>query len=149
MIHGAHVILYSRDAEADRAFFRDVLKYRSADAGGGWLIFALPPAEIAIHPDDDNGAHELYLMCDDVDALIAEMNANGIPCEPVAQQPWGALTYLTLPGGGKLGVYQPRHASPIEKAAKAKAKPKAKSRAKAKAKPRAKAAKKKPARRRG
>src|SRR5262245_39010356 len=113
MIHGAHVILYSKDSDADRAFFRDVLRYPSADAGGGWLIFALPPAEIAVHPSDENDVHELYLMCDDVVAFVAEMKAKGFSCSEIAMQPWGALTHLALPGGGKLGVYQPRHASPI------------------------------------
>jgi hypothetical protein len=113
MIHGAHVILYSKDAEADRAFFRDVLKYPFADAGHGWLIFALPPAELAIHPSSTNDVHELYLMCDDVHALIAEMQAHGVACEPVSQQSWGSLTKITLPGGGKVGIYQPRHESPI------------------------------------
>jgi catechol 2,3-dioxygenase-like lactoylglutathione lyase family enzyme len=115
MIHGAHVILYSKDAEADRAFFRDVLGYPFADAGHGWLIFALPPAEVAVHPAESNGAHELYLMCDDVHALIAEMNAKNIACSPVSEQPWGSLTMITLPGGGTLGVYQPKHASPLKR----------------------------------
>ncbi|HVZ34968.1 MAG TPA: hypothetical protein VG963_21220 [Polyangiaceae bacterium] len=114
MIHGAHVIIYSQDAEADRAFFRDVLKYPYADAGHGWLIFALPPAEIAVHPSEQNDAHELYFMCDDVRALIAEMNAKGVACSPIDEQRWGSITHLTLPGGGKIGVYQPKHASPLK-----------------------------------
>jgi hypothetical protein len=113
MIHGAHVIVYSKDSEADRAFFRDVLKYRHADAGHGWLIFALPPAEIAVHPSEKNDVHELYLMCDDVKAFIADMQKKGVACAPVHEERWGALTHLTLPGGGKLGVYQPYHASPL------------------------------------
>jgi hypothetical protein len=113
MIHGAHVILYSKDAEADRAFFRDVLLYPSVDAGHGWLIFALPPAEVAVHPTEGAESHELYLMCDDVKAFVAEMNEKNVPCSPVDEQRWGSITRLTLPGGGKLGVYQPKHPSPI------------------------------------
>jgi hypothetical protein len=115
MIHGAHVIVYSRDAEADRAFFRDVLEYPFADAGHGWLIFALPPAEIAVHPSDENDVHELYLMCDDVQTLIATMTAKNIPCSPVDEQRWGSITRVTLPGGGKLGIYQPKHPSPLKR----------------------------------
>ena len=112
MIHGAHVIIYSKDAEADRAFFRDVLKYESVDAGHGWLIFALPPSEVAVHPSDENNVHELFLMCDDVQAFVAEMSSKGVACTPIQTPPWGALTQVVLPGGGKLGVYQPRHARP-------------------------------------
>jgi hypothetical protein len=127
MIHGAHVIVYSKDAEADRAFFRDVLRYPYADAGHGWLIFALPPAEIAVHPSDENDVQELYLMCDDVHALIAEMKAKRVMCSAVHEERWGSITNLTLPGGGKIGVYQPKHPSPLAKAAaKAKAGGKAK-----------------------
>ena len=112
MIHGAHIIIYSQNAEADRTFFRDVLKYPAADAGHGWLIFALPPAEVAVHPSEKNDVHELYLMCDDVNALIAEMKAAKVACSPIHEERWGSLTHLTLPGGGKLGVYQPKHPSP-------------------------------------
>jgi hypothetical protein len=114
MIHGAHVIIYSTDAEADRVFFRDVLKFESADAGHGWLIFALPPAEVAVHPSESNDVHELYLMCDDVRAFIAEMQKQDVTCAPIEEQRWGSITRLTLPGGGKLGVYQPNHASPLK-----------------------------------
>jgi hypothetical protein len=114
MIRGAHVILYSKNAEADRAFFRDVLEYPYADAGHGWLIFALPPAEIAVHPSEGS-SHELYLMCDDVKAVIAKMKTHDIPCSAVTEERWGSITYLTLPGGGKLGIYQPKHASPLDK----------------------------------
>jgi catechol 2,3-dioxygenase-like lactoylglutathione lyase family enzyme len=113
MIHGAHVIIYSRDAEADRAFLRDVLGFSFVDAGHGWLIFALPPAELAVHPADSNGAHELYFMCDDVRAFSAEMQAKGVACSPVSEERWGSITRLALPGGGQLGVYQPKHASPL------------------------------------
>lgn len=112
MIIGAHSIIYSRDAEADRAFFRDVLKFPSVDAGEGWLIFALPPAEVAIHPDDKNGAHELYLMCDDIEEFVAAMKERAVPCTAPQNRGWGILTQVTLPGGGSLGVYQPRHPSP-------------------------------------
>ena len=117
MIYGAHVIIYSRDAEADRAFFRDVLKYESADAGHGWLIFALPPAEVAVHPSETNDVHELYLMCDDVRAFIAEMEKKNVKCARIEEQRWGSITRLTLPGGGKLGVYQPKHASLLKASA--------------------------------
>jgi hypothetical protein len=112
MIIGAHAIIYSTDAEADRAFFRDVLKLTNVDVGGGWLIFGLPPAEVALHPSDKNDVHELYLMCDDIEGLAADMERQGIACGPVQDQGWGLLTRLTLPGGGKLGIYQPRHARP-------------------------------------
>jgi hypothetical protein len=120
MIHGAHVIIFSKDADADRAFFRDVLKYPFADAGHGWLIFALPPAEVAVHPGR-NGVHELYLMCDDVHALIAEMKRRKVKCSPLHEERWGLLTGITLPGGGKLGIYEPRHASPLKPAKKKRA----------------------------
>ena len=112
MIHGAHVVIYSKDSEADRSFFRDVLNYEFADAGHGWLIFALPPAEVAVHPSEHNDVHELFLMCDDIHALVAEMKQKNVPCSPVDEQRWGSITRLTLPGGGKLGVYQPKHPSP-------------------------------------
>ena len=112
MITGAHSIIYSKNPEADRAFFRDVLKFPSVDVGHGWLIFGLPPSEVAVHPGEKNDVHEFYLMCDDVEALIAEMAAHGAACSPVQNQGWGLLTQLTLPGGGKLGIYQPRHARP-------------------------------------
>jgi hypothetical protein len=112
MLTGAHAIIYSENAEADRAFFRDVLKLSSVDAGGGWLIFALPPAEVAVHPASGTGKHELYLMCDDVGAFVRDMKARGMSCSAVSDQRWGLLTEVTLPGGGKLGVYQPRHERP-------------------------------------
>jgi hypothetical protein len=112
MITGAHSVLYSKNPEADRAFLRDVLHLPNVDVGGGWLIFGLPPAEVAIHPSDKNDVHEFYLMCDDVGALIAELDARGVTCSPVTDQRWGLLTQVPLPGGGKLGIYQPRHARP-------------------------------------
>ena len=112
MIIGAHSIIYSTKPDADRAFLRDVLKLTNVDVGEGWLIFGLPPAEVAIHPSGKNDVHEFYLMCDDVEALVAEMKKSNIVCGPVWNQGWGLLTHLTLPGGGRLGVYQPRHARP-------------------------------------
>jgi len=113
MINGGHLIIYSKQADADRAFFRDVLALENVDVGDGWLIFALPPSEVAIHPTDgDGGTHELYLMCENVEAFVAAIGTHGIACSPIADRGWGLLTQITLPGGGKLGVYQPRHARP-------------------------------------
>jgi hypothetical protein len=112
MIIGAHSIVYSKKAEADRAFLRDVLELPNVDVGGGWLIFGLPPAEIAVHPSGKNDVHEFYLMCDDVEAFIARMRTRRVSCTPVQNLGWGQLTHVKLPGGGKLGVYQPRHARP-------------------------------------
>ena len=112
MLTGAHVIIYSINPEADRAFFRDVLELPHVDAGEGWLIFAVPPAELAVHPADANDRHECYLMCDDLDAFIFRLQERGIVCGPVQPQGWGLLTRLTLPSGGTVGVYQPRHARP-------------------------------------
>jgi catechol 2,3-dioxygenase-like lactoylglutathione lyase family enzyme len=112
MIHGAHVVLYSADAEADREFFRDVLEYPCVDAGHNWLIFALPPAELAVHPAESNAGHELFLMCDDVAAFVEQTSRRGVECAELSTERWGLLTRLTLPGGGTLGVYQPSHPSP-------------------------------------
>jgi len=109
VITGAHVIVYSRDADADRAFLRDVLGYPHVDAGGGWLIFKLPPAEVAVHPAEGDVSHELYLMCDDVNATMDQLKAKGVSCGPVSDQGWGLLTSIRLPGGGDLGLYEPRH----------------------------------------
>jgi hypothetical protein len=131
MIHGAHTILFSTDADADRAFFRDVLELGFADAGHGWLIFALPPAELALHPAE-KASHELYLMCDDVNEFIAEMEKKGVPTSPPHEERWGVLTQITLPSGDKLGVYEPRHASPIKRVKAKKAAPKKKVAAKRK-----------------
>jgi catechol 2,3-dioxygenase-like lactoylglutathione lyase family enzyme len=114
MIGGAHVIIYSTDAEADRGFFRDVLGFDAVDAGGGWLIFALPPTELAVHPHATGDRHELYLMCDDVYATVAELQAKGVEiAREVTDQGFGLLAAIRLPGGGKLGIYEPRHASPL------------------------------------
>jgi catechol 2,3-dioxygenase-like lactoylglutathione lyase family enzyme len=113
MITGAHVILYSRDADADRAFFRDVLQYPHVDAGGDWLIFKLPPGEVAVHPAD-GPSHELYLMCDDVTGTVEQLAAKGVTCGEVSDQGWGLLTSIRLPGGGDLGLYEPRHPKATE-----------------------------------
>src|SRR4029079_19055625 len=103
MITGAHIIIYSSNPDADRAFFPDVLGFPHVDVGGGWLIFGLPPGEVAVHPGEANDVHELYLMTDDVDAFVKEMEARDVECAPITAQGWGRLTQLTLPGGGKLG----------------------------------------------
>lgn len=113
MIAGSHVIVYSRDPEADRAFFRDVLRFPSVDAGGSWLIFALPPAEVAVHPAEENDVHELYLMCTDLRATMDEMRTHGIRCEKPSTERWGVRTVVRLPGGGRLGLYQPTHPTAI------------------------------------
>ncbi|HZF09711.1 MAG TPA: VOC family protein [Thermoanaerobaculia bacterium] len=109
MLTGAHVILYSQDPDADRAFFRDVLGFPAVDAGHGWLIFALPPAEAAFHPAEENGRHELYFTCDDVQATVRSLAAKNVPCAPIHEERWGLLTSFRLPGGGEVGLYQPKH----------------------------------------
>lgn len=115
MINGVHALIYSKDADKDRAFLRDVLGFKSVDAGEGWLIFKLPPAEVGVHPADASGETpvELYLMCDDVEKTIAELRAKGVECSEPQDQGWGILTSITLPSGGKLGMYQPRHPTAI------------------------------------
>jgi catechol 2,3-dioxygenase-like lactoylglutathione lyase family enzyme len=109
MISGAHVVVYSKNAEADRAFFCDVLEFKSVDAGHGWLIFALPPAEAAFHPSEKNGPHELYFLCDDLKAEMASLAKKGIACSEVKEERWGSITKMRLPGGGEVGLYQPKH----------------------------------------
>jgi catechol 2,3-dioxygenase-like lactoylglutathione lyase family enzyme len=109
MIFGAHVIVYSNDATADRTFFREVLGLSSVDAGGGWPIFALPPAEVAIHPAEESARHELYLVCDDLKAEIQALSAKGVRCSEVDAARWGSVTRIRLPGGGEVGLYQPKH----------------------------------------
>jgi len=113
MISGAHMIVYSKDAEADRAFFRDVLGFASVDAGHGWLIFAMPPAEAAFHPSDANDVHELYFMCEDLKAEMAALAEKGVRCSDVQEARWGSITKIQLPGGGKVGLYQPKHPTAI------------------------------------
>jgi catechol 2,3-dioxygenase-like lactoylglutathione lyase family enzyme len=112
MINGAHIIIYSKDAEADRGLLRDVLGFPYVDVGHDWLIFRLPQAEAAVHPSDENDKHELYLMCDDVDEAVRELQASGVACEPFNTQAWGKTTRIRLPGGGALGLYEPRHPRP-------------------------------------
>ncbi len=109
-IAGAHVMIFSRDAEADRAFCRDVLGLDSVDSGGGWLIFALPPAEVAIHPTEEKDHHELYLLCEDIEATAQDLEGQGVPLKrPFDEARWGRVTEITLPGGGRIGLYQPKH----------------------------------------
>jgi catechol 2,3-dioxygenase-like lactoylglutathione lyase family enzyme len=116
VIFGAHTILYSADADADRAFFRDVLGFPAVDAGHGWLIFALPPGELAVHPADAPGC-ELFLMCDDLAAEIAGLTAKGVHCSEVEEARWGSIVKVGLPGGGEVGLYQPKHLLAITRAA--------------------------------
>ena len=114
VINGAHAIIYLRDAEADRSFFRDVLGFGSVDAGGGWLIFKLPPAELAMHPHETGGRHELYLMCDDMHETVEELKAQGVEIvRDVTDEGFGLAIAIRLPGGGELGLYEPRHPSPL------------------------------------
>jgi len=112
VITGIHLVIYSKDTEADKAFFRNILKLTNVDVGHGWLIFGLPPSELAVHPSSENDHHEIYLMCDDIKTLVRQMSKQKIVCSEIQNQGWGQLVQLTLPGGGKLGVYQPRHARP-------------------------------------
>jgi catechol 2,3-dioxygenase-like lactoylglutathione lyase family enzyme len=110
MINGVHALIFSKDADGVRAFLRDVLGFSSVDAGGGWLIFALPPAELAAHPTDGDGHHELYLMCDDIQATVAELKAKGVEfTRPVSDERFGLVTGVRLPDGGELALYEPRH----------------------------------------
>jgi catechol 2,3-dioxygenase-like lactoylglutathione lyase family enzyme len=113
VIDGVHTLMYTEDADAARAFFRDVLGFDAVDAGDGWLIFGLPPGELACHPASE-GRHELFLMCRDLAATMAELEAKGVEfTEPVTDEGWGVLTRLQIPGGRDIGLYEPRHASPI------------------------------------
>jgi hypothetical protein len=112
MINGAHVILYSKNAEADKAFIRDVLKFKYVDVNQGWLIFKLPPSEMAVHPSDENDVHEFYLMTDDLDLEMKSLTKAGASVEQVMEERWGRVTRIKLPGGGRLGLYQPRHERP-------------------------------------
>lgn len=114
MISGSHVVIFSKDAEADRAFFRDVLGFQSVDAGHGWLIFALPPAEAAFHPSEENDGHEFYLMCDDLQAEMASLAKKKVQCSEVEEARWGSITKLQLPGGGQVGLYQPKHPTALD-----------------------------------
>jgi catechol 2,3-dioxygenase-like lactoylglutathione lyase family enzyme len=114
VISGVHAIIFTRDAEADRAFFRDVLELPAVDAGGGWLIFALPPTELAAHPTDDDPHHELYLMCEDIRATVEELSGKGVEfTSEISDEGFGRITALRLPGGSELALYEPRHPSPL------------------------------------
>ena len=112
MINGGHIIIYSRNPEADRDLFRNVLNLSYIDAHDGWLIFKLPPSEVAFHPSGENDRHEFYLMTDDLDADIAALRKASVACGEPTQQSWGRATRIKLPGGGNLGLYQPRHSRP-------------------------------------
>jgi hypothetical protein len=112
MIIGAHAIIYSRNPDADRAFLRDRLDLSHVDIGEGWLIFALPPTELAVHPSEQNDHHELYLMCADIHTFVTDMKKQGVSCSPIQSLDWGKRTQIKLPGGGHLGIYQPLHRRP-------------------------------------
>jgi|SRR5580704_11741000 hypothetical protein len=112
MITGAHSIIYTADAAADKQFFKDILKFPYVDIGHGWLIFGLPPSELALHPAAENGAQEFYLLCDNIEQFIEEMKASQVECSPLKKERWGDIVHISLPGGGKLGVYEPKHARP-------------------------------------
>jgi catechol 2,3-dioxygenase-like lactoylglutathione lyase family enzyme len=115
VIAGAHTILFAEDADAARAFFRDVLGFPSVDAHGGWLIFALPPGELAVHPAPESGRHELYLMCKDIEQTMDELERKGVEfVAPLTDESWGLLTRMNIPGAGDIGLYQPKHASPLD-----------------------------------
>ena len=114
MISGTHIVLHSTNADADRAFLRDALGFRHVDAGQGWLIFALPPAEAAIHPAETGNRHELYLMCDDLKSEIATLAAKGATLSPIEEARWGSITKLRLPSGAEIGLYQPKHKTALQ-----------------------------------
>ena len=120
MISGAHVIVYSKDPAADRAFFRDVLGFHSVDAGHGWLIFGLPPSEAAFHPCEKNGLHELFFMCENLKSEMAALKLKGVSCSAVHEERWGSIARLLLPGGGEIGLYQPKHPTALNLGAKSK-----------------------------
>jgi hypothetical protein len=111
MISGAHAMIFSADPDADRAFLKDVLEIPSVDSGGGWLIFRLPPTELGVH-GGENGSHQLYFICEDVEELVATLAGKGVVCGEIEAEPWGRITYVSLPGGGKLGIYEAHHARP-------------------------------------
>lgn len=116
MFIGAHSIIFSNRADETRSFLRDVLELDSVDAGGGWLIFALPPAELAVHPDEGAPRHELYLMCEDVEATVERLKAKGVEVtQPITDQRWGLLTAIRMPDGSELGIYQPQHPLAIKR----------------------------------
>lgn len=112
-IFGAHLVLFSEAAEADRSFLAEILGLSSVDVGAGWLIFRLPPSEVAVHPAETQGA-ELYLMCDDLDSEMRSLAERGAICSDIEEAGWGSMTRIDLPGGGQIGLYQPRHPLAIE-----------------------------------
>ena len=112
MISGAHVMIFTRDEDADRAFLRDVLEIPCIDSGGGWLIYKLPPTELGVHGGEQNDVHQLYFMCDNLDAKIARLGEHGAKCSEPFSASWGRATSVPLPGGGKIGLYEPRHVRP-------------------------------------
>jgi catechol 2,3-dioxygenase-like lactoylglutathione lyase family enzyme len=114
MISGAHVVIYSKNADEDRAFFSDVLGFKSVDAGRGWLIFALPPAEAAVHPSEEIPGHELYFMCDDLKAEMDSLGKKGAQFSEVREARWGLITKMRLAGGGEVGLYQPKHPTALD-----------------------------------
>ena len=114
MIIGAHVVLYSKDADADRAFFRDILGLKSVDAGRGWLIFALPPAEAAFHPSESNGPHELFFMCDNLTAEMSALAKKNVAFSEIQEARWGSIVKMKLPGGGDVSLYQPKHLTALD-----------------------------------
>jgi catechol 2,3-dioxygenase-like lactoylglutathione lyase family enzyme len=113
VITGAHAIIFGADAEAARAFLAEKLGFTSVDAGGGWLIFALPPAELAVHPTDGPGHHELYLMCDDIETTVRELTGKGVKVGEISDEGFGLVTHIEVPGAGRLGLYEPRHPTPL------------------------------------
>ena len=115
MIFGAHIVIYTSNAEADRAFFSDVLGLKSVDAGQGWLIFALPPAEAAFHPSGENGVHELFFMCDDLKAELAALALKNVECSEIQEARWGSIARMRLPGGSDISLYQPKHPTALAK----------------------------------
>jgi catechol 2,3-dioxygenase-like lactoylglutathione lyase family enzyme len=118
MISGVHIILYTKNADADLAFLRDILGFKSVDAGHGWLIFALPPAEAAFHPAEKNGPHELFLMCDNLKDEMASLVRKGVACSAVREERWGSITRIKLPGGGEISLYQPKHPTALGRTSK-------------------------------
>ena len=109
MLTGAHIVIYSKNADADRAFFKDVLGFRAVDAGHGWLIFAVPAAEVAFHPDNENNKHEMYFTCDDIKVQMADLREKDVAVGETFEERWGTRTTISLPGGGTIGLYQPKH----------------------------------------
>ena len=114
LINGAHVVIYSKDPEADRTFFRDVLEFPCVDAGHGWLIFAMPALEAAFHDSGSNDHHELFLLCEDLTATLKDLKAKDVKVSEVSEQRWGNVSTVTLPGGGKIGIYEPKHPNPLK-----------------------------------